>query len=297
MSDKRVKIMIAAVFLLVTLIMLLIVYFINREEADIQKQNVTIKYVYDDVYDVNEYYSVAQSIKDYYLYIQMKDYGSVLKQLSEQYINTQRITSNNINEYVETNLDNIKYTPQDIKVYKNSYYNIYYIKGIISEDTDLEDYNEYSVSHIVIQDIIHFTYSIIPINNDKKDIKSIVSEYSLENYDQAINDNGTNQISNISVSENDFIISIYENYKKLLVNDCESAYKKIDSSTKKKYPKYENFKEYCKKFEEKYIDSIINDYTIVDKNYMPKYSFKDQYNNAFEIKMENAVDYTVTLIK
>ena len=296
MSDKRVKITIASVFLVISLLIVLIVYFISKDDkSNIEKQSVTADYAYDDVYDIDEYYTAVQSIKDYYLYVQAKDYNSVLKLLSEQYIKTKKITSNNIEASVKTNFDNIKYTSNDIKVYKNSYYSIYYIKGTITEDTDLDGYDEYDVSHIVIQDIINFTYAIIPINDSKKDIKSVVSEYLLENYDQEIKNNGINQINNISVKENDVLISIYENYKSLLINDCKEAYEKVDKATKTKYPKYEDFKKYCEDFDKKYIDSIVNEYIIDSKSYLPKYSFKDQYNNSFGIEMKNAVDYTVTI--
>lgn len=279
MSERKIKIIVCLLLLIISFGVIVSAFIISNNKDDddaiIDEYNiVSNNYIYSEVYDINQYQTVYNSMINYFINLNQ---NNILKLLSETYIKNNDITISNVNDFTEEHFENFSYKITDIKKYFNSYYSIFYVEGEYS----LEYFDEFLktniVKNLVILDIANSTYSVVPLLNENNKFEEIINKYNFQNYDKEIIKNEINEIKYGTLDESSEAMLYFSIFTDLLINNCEKAYNKIGEKTKNIYSNYSDFSSLCNNFNSNNFSPTLKNYDI-------------QYTNE-GLKVIKVIDY------
>ena len=184
----------------------------------------------------NTYFTVNKCVEDYLSMLEASQGDVLYEYLNEDYINKNNLSKNDIIEKL------VKYNNYDGYVSEEAYElngevnSIYFIKGKI----DLKE-----VFFEVTIDYTNSTFDIMPVENEEynNDINTGVDSNEIAN--KNISKKTYNIIAKTNLSDADIVRSYYKRYAKLIVEDSEEAYERLNSTYKKqRYKNYEDFQKY-----------------------------------------------------
>lgn len=217
----------------------------------------------------------------------------IIKLLSNEYINKNNITSDNVDKYVYNFDKEVLFVPIQVrKFYEKNQVNSFVIKGLIE---DLEYTSISEVMLIVNVDTTNDTYSVEIIKN-----YSTINSITPTKLDK-IEKNNNNTCSFITFNHEkttiEEITSLYKKtalgYPELFYNSyLNTNYKNNRFKNLEDFKKYiENNKDIIKKINIKKYKKINND------NGSSTYILEDQYENIIIVEYKSIVDYKVYLDK
>ena len=233
-------------------------------------------------YEYNEKNEYVQTINPY---------GAILQLISKKYKENNKISIENINNYVEFFDKNIIFVPLKIRENKNSKDECkQYIAYGILEDLN---YNYIKDIYLYINvDKNNATFSIIPINKKYENIKDI--EYTT--VDDLIEKNDFN-IYFEKVQSIEDICSLYLNtYKKTSLAKPEIIYNYLDEEYKKiRFNNLQLFKNYIQTNRKKIISSQLDKYSITDDESFRRYICVDKNGFYYIFNEKSIMDFTIIL--
>lgn len=129
-KTERIELIIAVTLIIIFGATLIYARSINREvEEEIIDNTVS------PVKDVNRYFTIDSAISKYVSYVASEDTSSIIKTLNNEYINNNKITEDNLFDYIKTYGPNYRSNTREIYQI-SSYNNIYkyYAKVRISDE-------------------------------------------------------------------------------------------------------------------------------------------------------------------
>lgn len=295
-KENKIKILIFLSIMLIFIGVGAVIIFLSKKEEnpnDIHN-TITENYVYSDVYDINEFQTVYNAMRNYFSTINGNQ-NNILNLLFDDYIDINEISINNVNNYIEKKFDNSGYSITSIKKYYNSYYSIYFVEGQYTSEALDEILEQVEVQDIIILDIINNTYSVLPILNGMEDFESIVNRYSLNIYDKMISQNENNEIPTGNISEFNEAMMYFSEYINLLTNYCDRAYELLENSTKIKYSNITNFQSVCESYKNEYISPIVKEYKIYFESGKKYINIVDNYSIKYNFLINSVKDYMVNI--
>lgn len=317
MNNKQkliVKIMI--IIAIISIVLAIILVAIKKiEEKKIQASGdlgEEINYedvILEDVEDKVKYFTVANCITKYYNQIAPENpsyygrteegYGLIVEQdkinqdnydlLSEEYIEKNNITVENVNDHIDRLQDNILYTPLKMKVLIGERVEKYVVYGFL-QNTQNKFIKELYL--IVNLDINNKTFSIEPLNEEYKSIEDIKVE---SNQDEIkIKNNNTYKDAKIN---NEYVARNYFNtYKKMSLSNPQIAYQYFEEEyRKKRFVDLEGYKNYIEKNSEELSGTKIEKYSVNTYEGYTEFVCKDQYGNIYIFKETSINNFSVAL--
>jgi len=293
MEEKKLKILIVTILLTIPFILLTIVILFNINKIEKEKTTnfINDKYVLSKVYDINEFYNINSCINNYLNHLNNLNKKEVWDLLDKNYIQENKIDQNNLMNYIDDYNEIYNYSLNNIEVYFNSYYKIYFTKGLYTKEDDEIIYNKKNISHIIIFDVINNTYSIIPLLKSDVKFEDILENNYLKNYNHEIISNYTNEFLNQNISEFEEAMLYFSKFKNEMINDCNKAYKLVSKEIKK-----EKFMNYCSSYKQKFSDSLIMNYKKNITGDGINIIVKDQYGNKYKITYLEVDKFTVNIM-
>ncbi|MCI8759939.1 MAG: hypothetical protein HFJ34_02245 [Clostridia bacterium] len=242
---------------------------------------------------------INQESSSYYGRDENNNYTKVVEQetinknaynlLSTEYIEKNKITLNNVYQYVPKVNQKLMFVPIDMKLKSSDSVNKYKVYGYV---TDFQ-YNFISNLYVIVNlDIENKTFSIEPIN------EQIYQEQKIENNNIKIEKNDNNQYTYEQLSEEYRLKQYFQNYKMMLLSNVELAYEFLEDTYKKKcFGNIDNFKKYVDENKNKFIGITLSEYDAKTQGDMTQYIEKDAKENyyVFNISNINPTEFTVML--
>ncbi len=322
MNGNREKIIAFFIILLIVMIIIVTILLIHIRKQDIneqEKNNQEIGSSIVDEYGKNENNSITSSA---YLDINtcMTEYLSILninnsayysydksgkqvltveqnyiKQriynvLSQNYIEKNAITLDNIYDKVKTMKSKTMYIPLEAKSVKDGQVSSFVIHGLV-ENLKLEVVDE--IFAIINIDIINNTFSVEPLDSNYNSITEINID-NLENVVIVKNDDNTFVTTPVSYEE---IAKDYVNlYKSLALGSPEKLYDLLDKDYREaRFVDLNEFETYIQKNKQEIMSIRVSKYQANKSNGYTQYVCQDQYGNTYVFKESAVMNYTVIL--
>ena len=214
--------------------------------------------------------------------------------LDERYIKSRGIDENNVLEKVEEiplsdiNINNIYVSQQD----ENMYVFIVYGKLINETTKEKQEFNT-----MLIVDMLNRTFKVVPQEYIKEYITEInIGEELKINLEKSIEKNNYNIFEYENVSDETYIIDIFNEFKKNMMYDYKQSYENLELEYKeKRFGTYEKFEEYAKNNIKNSVIMKLNAYQINKYENYTQYICKDQNENYYIFNETGIMDYTVIL--
>lgn len=298
MDEKNIKKIICFGLLIFFAILLGAIYFISNKKNEISdndRDSISTNYIYSDIYDINEYQTVYNLMKKYLDNLNNSSY--ILDLILNSYKNKNNINATNYQNYIEEYYESYSYEIEKMKLYYNSYFKIFLIDGKYS----LESYDSVlkttNIKDIVIFDIANNSFSIIPMIPDN-DFKSIILKYDLENYTESIIRNNNNEIEFKELEESNEVLIYLNKYINLMINDCSTAYNKLQSDSNNRKMNYNEFNLLCDNFKTGKYSTVIKKYNTQSLNNGTKIFEVEDYNSLkYKFIINSVMNYDVTMTK
>lgn len=200
----------------------------------------------------------------------------IYNQLSTNYIEANKITKENVLNFIPLTETKEEFIPINIKII-NSEDDIktYKAKGIIRK----ADYNGNLIEiayYIVRISSKNSTYSIEPINKNEYE-----NEYNV-NGEKEIPKNGNNMSIQRTISAQTDPEEYFNMYKKLMITYPKAVYDMMSEEYRnKRYGSYENFEKYAKNNVDEIRGLSFEEYFVNTENGYTQYVSKDQYGNLY----------------
>lgn len=240
-------------------------YCIENYLSSINKNNSNFYDRTDDTYDENPQKEKIYSI------------------LSQDYIDSNNITKNNLNNYIKMVDEQKIFYPLEIEIISDSNLKTYKVKGIAQ---NIEIKNSETLYYIVNIFTENETFSIEPLDEKQ------YSEDKKININ-SIKENDYNLYDEIDVADDEVAIECIDAYKSLTITNPKYTYEKIDEEYRKiKFNSLEKYQKYVRDNYEKLSKTVATQYK-TDEN--DQYVIKDQYGNTYIFNVNNPIDYTLIL--
>lgn len=184
----------------------------------------------------NTYYNVNSCVSAYLLIMESSEKEVLISYLNEEYVKDNNINANNILEKLETYKNYDGYYTNEIYELNGDTFSTYYVKGKI----DLK-----AVFYEVGIDYLNHTFDIMPIDEARYEDSINKGIQSNEITERIIQKKTYNIVNIQNLNEENIARNYFKNYFKLLLEDVEEAYEKLDSEYKKqRFEDIESFKQY-----------------------------------------------------
>ena len=300
---KKIIIMLIINLLILVTILGLIVISINKNqnnELDNTKQDIgSIEYEIKPVTDNVELFTVVNYIQSFLEQININNElyytgDERLEQsfisewtyslLSEEYINKNSITEENVYEYVNKVEEKLIFVPLKMNVLELGNTTKYAIYGFCQ--TGSNEYRE-DLYFILNVDNNNNTYSIEPVQNADN-----IDKIELTNNNMSIEKNRYNLYKEKEISDEYLCEQYLFIYKRIMLSKPQEAYKYLNENYReKKFTSLQDFIDYVTKNKEKIAKMGLKAYSVKDNRYM----CQDQWNNYYIFNLKNALDYDVML--
>lgn len=299
MNDKLVKKIICFGLLIFFVTCIVIIYIISNKSDNISNEEhkiVSDSYAYSDVYDINEYQTIYETIKKYLSNLNNKNY--ILNIILKSYKEMNDITESNLGNFTEDYFGEYSYDIEKIEKYYNSYFSIFLVSGSYSLESYESIIKTINIKDIVIFDKANNTFAVVPINSNNKDFKSIILNYNLENFNEVISKNDNNEIEFIRLAEANEVLMYLNKYLNLMVINCSSAYTKLVNNSSDTKMSYEDFSTLCENFQTGKYSTVLKKYQIKNSKDGIKYIEIEDYNSLkYEFIINSVLNYTVSITK
>ena len=211
--------------------------------------------------------------------------------LSEEYIEQNEITIDNLREKVEVFEENMIYTSLKMNVLTQDTIEEYVVYGFLT-DSSLNFIKE--IYFDVKVDVVNYTFSIEPISSDDY---SDIDEIEIINDNQEIEENDVNAVSSVTIN-NEYICRKYlQTYRKIILAWPELAYEYLDDEYKElRFGSYENFTEYITDNYDNLCDLTLSKYEAEAYDEYTQYTCEDTNKNIYTFTENEAImDFTVQL--
>lgn len=327
---KKIKILIIGVIIIIIILILMILFgnIVTKEEE--KQQNIEgdpgeevefSENQLETVTDKVKFYTVINCLQQYYDYLNVNNesyYGRgnqgeqellisreellqiIYNLLSKEFIEVNKITIDNINQFVNFSESKINFIPLKMQVIKNSIVEKYIVYGI--EENTNNEFIKYSY-FIVNMDNENGTFSIEPIDQVEN-----FEAINTTNKNIEIEKNENNVYETAKISYEYSATKYMDIYKKLVLGVPEEAYNLLDEEYKtKRFGNVNNFIEYINKNKEEISNTQCLKYLVNEKKDSTEYVCMDQYNNYYifnenlpidiKIKLDNSIIDTETFIE
>lgn len=300
---KKIIIMLIINLLILVTILGLIIISINKNqnnELDNTKQDIgSIEYEIKPVTDNVELFTVVNYIQAFLEQININNElyytgDERLEQsfisewtyslLSEEYINKNSITEENVYEYVNKVEEKLIFVPLKMNVLELGNTTKYAIYGFCQ--TGSNEYRE-DLYFILNVDNNNNTYSIEPVQNADN-----IDKIELTNNNMSIEKNRYNSYKEKEISDEYLCEQYLFIYKRIMLSKPQEAYKYLNENYReKKFTSLQDFIDCVTKNKEKIAKMGLKAYSVKDNRYM----CQDQWNNYYIFNLKDALDYDVML--
>lgn len=300
---KKVIILIIVNLLILFILLATIMLFINKNKDnydEYEDENQTdINGIVEPATSNNEVFGVQKYVQSYLEKININNgiyYNDherlpqsmisegVYSLLSQEYIQKNNITKDNVFDYVDKIEESLLFVPIKINVLKIENTTKYAIYGFAQTMTNDFKGDKYFIVNV---DKINNTYSIEPINN----VKSI-DEIKLTDNDITIENNTYNQYKINAMTDEEICEQHLLIFKRLMLNKTKESYNYLEQQYRKqKFDSLQEYMKYVEKNKTKISNMLLKSYSVKDNRYM----CQDAQNNYYVFNVTNPLDYNVML--
>lgn len=320
MSKIKNWIIILSVILILLIGLLILVVYQNRGKViygidepgddtqyslDTTVQPVKVRSNYYIAKDcVSRFYSYYMSASDTSIYegadqslikeAQLDNVKALMNMLDEEYINKEGITANNLlTKLGKVNNSTIEITAEYVCEKSNNMF-VYFVTGNLI-NTKTSNVSQFYV--VVKVDATNRTFTIMPNEYARKNYNNLKIGGAINiNVPESIKENDNNTYIFKSVSDNEYIEDLFNQYKLEMLYSPQTVYDKLDNEYKsKKFDNLEQFKQYAKNNETKNTTLRIAKYQKNVNDEYTQYICQDQNNNYYIFKETSIMNYTAIL--
>lgn len=311
---KKIKILIISIIILILIIGVILMVFNNKnnninenfannvevvsEKSEDNRSDITTTNYYIIQKCISQYLGIINKNNPAYYRVNdngenvkfvNEDYikGRIYDLLSENYINKNNITKNNVYSYVENITENVNFCMLDAKVIKNDNINQYIIYGFIESAENEFITNKY---YIINLDENNNIFSVEPISKKYDNLNDI----SVDNV--KIEKNENNKIPTVKINSETQCKNYLTEFKRMMLSNQEVAYEYLDKDYReKRFGNLNQFKNYINKNKDElkslsvfeYLVNVYDDYT--------EFVCKDKSGIIYTFDAETPLKYTVKL--
>ncbi len=288
------KLIIILAILIVIIIVALIIILQNKDAINnaIEENN----YIPDEASKSNEleknivletndstFFSVESNLKNYILYLKVKNSKALYELYSQEYINKNQITQENIlNKVDKIETDSYEFKLKKLYLNESYMYTVYYAEGILLQDGN--ETNKYFIVYVdqetlswALEPITENEYKAI-INGTKKDEQNKITRTQYNKFMQSV------------VNEEDLARKYFEDYVYYAVHNIQKSYDMLDKEYKSK--KYENISKY-----QQYLNNKKEQLTSMDRYSIKKqtdFATEEQYNEYLnDLTVKGLKEYSI----
>lgn len=245
---------------------------------------------YIDLFNIEEDYIVEDTIQE----VKSKNAEALYNILDEEFIVAKSITKDNIlTKLSKINKSEVSITEMYVSEKTNNI-SIYIVKGTLLERIS-SNISQFQI--IVKVDSFNKTFSIIPqsyVLDKYKDLK-IGDNIEIEVPD-SIEKNENNTYDFRNISDETYVMDLFNKYKKEILYNQELAYEILDEDYKnKRFGTLENFKEYAKNNVSKNVTMKLKGYKKTTTEYYTQYTCIDQNGSYYIFRETLPMKYTLIL--
>lgn len=313
--DLKKKIEILMVILVILILILIAVFwYINNQTTENKENTNTLQIEFEDVSsDVEkieraEYNIVSNAVTTYIQTLDMNNsryFGQdesgnlidivsenekmqfILNLLSSDYISQNNITTQNLQEFVETKEEQLIFVPIEMKKLADENISTFVTYGIV-ENLNYELNDE--VTLIVNIDFNNRTFSIEPTTQNYDEITNIDQNMT------SIEQNDNNQYSIPTLNNENIVRDHINQYKRLVLAVPEVIYEKFDETYRnERFGSLENFQNYISKNADEIKSISLDEYLVNTYEGYTQYIGRDKYDNVYIFNENSVLDFTIQL--
>ena len=319
MRKKILKKIIILTIIIIIIIVGLLIYIkqqnnnnseLETSEVD-EHEDTTFDYMVTE--DYVEFYTMSDCVSTYIDMLNVKRYSyygydsdgnytivvsdeeineNIYNLLSEEYIENNEITIDNLRDKIEVFDRIVNFTPLNMMVSVEENTEKYLIYGILT-DTEINLVNEIYI--FVNWDVSNNTFSIEPIDGQEY---SSIEDIEIINKNKSIAENDLNSVISAEVTYEYMANQYFETYQKLMLTLPEVAYKYLDEEySKLRFETYDAFIEYIEEQEETIKNTILNKYEVNEENGEENIIITtvDLNSNVYTFEISAIMDFVVQL--
>ncbi len=213
--------------------------------------------------------------------------GFIIDLLSSEYISKNNITTQNLEQYVDTKEEQMLFVPVQMKKLVDENVSTFVTYGIV-ENLNYELDSE--VTLIVNVDFNNRTFSIEPTTQDYDEINSVSQDIT------SIEKNDNNQYSSTTINTENTVRDYINQYKRLVLAAPELVYEKFDETYRnERFGSLENFENYITKNTDEIKSITLDEYLSNTYSDYTQYVGRDKYNNTYIFNEKDILNYTIQL--
>ena len=302
MNKIKAIILISIIALVVIITILLFITrpneLVNKDEEEILREGgvqITSTRAMEKTRVRDLYYSTQASIEDYLSYIVEKNADAILQILDTEYVKENNITEQNLFEKIPEikTIDLFRvedmYTITREGTFSNYVYGIVEIEGKKAKWYGILDTN-------------YENFVITPCSEE--DYNNIITN-KIDTGEKNINTNEFNKFHQVQISDEQMVRNYFEDYKRKVLEDPESAYALLDEEYKKsRFSTYDSFAKYVNENRTNLENAVLKSYkaTPIQYDYYTEneytryeYELLDTNGNYYIINENAILDYTIKL--
>lgn len=313
--DLKKKIEILMVILVILILILIAVFwYVNNQTTENKENTNTLQIEFEDVSsDVEkieraEYNIVSNAVTTYIQTLDMNNsryFGQdesgnlidivsedekmqfILNLLSSDYISQNNITTQNLQEFLETKEEQLIFVPIEMKKLADENISTFVTYGIV-ENLNYELNDE--VTLIVNIDFNNRTFSIEPTTQNYDEITNIDQNMT------SIEQNDNNQYSIPTLNNENIVRDHINQYKRLVLAAPELVYEKFDETYRnERFGSLENFQNYISKNADEIKRISLDEYLVNTYDGYTQYVGRDKYDNTYIFNENSILDFTIQL--
>lgn len=311
---KKIKILIISIIILILIIGVILMVFNNKnnninenfannvevvsEKSEDNRSDITTTNYYIIQKCISQYLGIINKNNPAYYRVNdngenvkfvNEDYikGRIYDLLSENYINKNNITKNNVYSYVENITENVNFCMLDAKVIKNDNINQYIIYGFIESAENEFITNKY---YIINLDENNNIFSVEPISKKYDNLNDI----SVDNV--KIEKNENNKIPTVKINSETQCKNYLTEFKRMMLSNQEVAYEYLDKDYReKRFGNLNQFKNYINKNKDELKSLSVSEYLVNVYDNYTEFVCKDKSGIIYIFDAETPLKYTVKL--
>ena len=311
---KKIKILIISIIILILIIGVILMIFNNKnnninenfannvevvsEKSEDNRSDITTTNYYIIQKFISQYLGIINKNNPAYYRVNdngenvkfvNEDYikGRIYDLLSENYINKNNITKNNVYSYVENITENVNFCMLDAKVIKNDNINQYIIYGFIESAENEFITNKY---YIINLDENNNIFSVEPISKKYDNLNDI----SVDNV--KIEKNENNKIPTVKINSETQCKNYLTEFKRMMLSNQEVAYEYLDKDYReKRFGNLNQFKNYINKNKDELKSLSVSEYLVNVYDDYTEFVCKDKSGIIYIFDAETPLKYTVKL--
>lgn len=312
---KKIRILIVSIAVLIIIICVLLLVFnknnsSNDNELYDNNNEVVSEKSEDNRSDITttNYYTIQKCISQYLgvinknnpAYYRIDENGNNVKYveddyikeriydlLSQNYINKNNITKNNIYSFVDDISETVNFSMLDAKVVKNNKSNQYIVYGFIQNSDNKFIKNKY---YIINVDEINNVFSVEPISEEYNSMDEISVE------DVEVEKNENNKIQTLKINSETQCKNYLTEFKRIMLSNPKIAYEYLDKEYRNnRFGSLAAFRKYLENNKDELKSISVSEYLVNVYDNYTEFVCKDKYGRIYTFEAETPLKYTVKL--